>query len=315
MARASPVLTFLYSGGAGNANPDLSFGGPASQAAGKYPASQSYTASTIPGIEIIHAARNTAGSGTLEYVFSTNSVKWTDPTSNVSEVILSGDGVVAVGDSVTGYLRLRITAGSLPGSDQSQSITVAQVRDTLFTNPSSNELTSGVTDYRALYLSNEAGNDAISATLTLTDNAPESGITIGSTFIPASRYSTPEADALDFGTMNSLLSVAPYSTSLSAHFPRTTMGAGTQIMTPASGYFPQSYAQNSNGVDEDIEVQLQDGKDSSGKLVNVEWGSSLFWDTIPAGRMVSFWIRRVVPPGPATPTVERALFDLDFTVS
>lgn len=293
----------------------MSLGGQASQHAAKYIVSQSYTASTIPGIEITHAARNTDGVGTLSYTAANGSIGWLNPDSVLSTILVSGDGWAVVGNPTDGYLRLSITQANLPGSDASQAITVAQARDSLFDSPAANELAAGVTDYRALYIANESAGAVTDVTLTLTDAAPQSTLALGSTFIPASKYSSTEAEALDFGVMNGLYGVAPYSTSVSGLFPRTALGAGPPMMTPGSSYYAQSAAQNSNGVDEDVEVQIQGDTDTTGELDNVEWGSSLFWTTIPAGRMVSFWVQRIVPAGPTIPTVEQALLDLDFTIS
>lgn len=314
MGQITSALSLVLSGGVGNSSPLQSIGGAASGTAAQYVVSQSYTASAIPGIEITHASRNPDGAGYLQYTASNQSVTWTNPLGVVSFVTLSADEWAAVGQAATGYLRLRITPGSLPGADQGQEITVAQENHTLFHQPASNELTSGLTDYRALYLWNQSAASAVNVSLALSSQTPESVVTIGSTFNSLSRFATPAAEGLDFRCVNHIGNIAPYSASLSGAYRRERLITVTGSKTPSMTYFPPDWGQSSNGVNEEIEVLLAGYTDPTGKLAQVEWGASLFWATIAPGRMVSFWLRRVVPPNPTLPTFEKILLDLDFTL-
>lgn len=229
----------------------------------------------------------------------------------VTHTKLSTSGQYAVGSNVTGYLRLTVDFPSLAG-DASQSVTVANVRNTLFGKPDDADLITGVTDYRALYLVNRSNANLTSVVLTLTDAAPESTLTVGSSFAPRSVYGTTtgrdKLTLLNYFTANS-----PYSGSFGSGLRREALALLTPSGSPHTSYYVPEFSQNSDGLTTDVELVLADAEDSTGVLGVVDWGSTVSWATIPAGRMVSFWVRRQVPPGPAMPTFEQAKFDVTFT--
>jgi hypothetical protein len=230
-----------------------------------------------------------------------------------STVVLGGTGWAAVGKTDTGYLRLYVT--SLPGSDQSQSITIANTLNSLFGAPAGNEITNGVTEYRALYLVNETSSTLVDIVMVLTQDTAASDVTIGSTFNPVSQYATPRIDALNFGYLNPTIGCAPYSTSLSALFPREQLVGRNGNYAPKFHYFPTDMTQSSDGTTVDVEIQLVNRYDPTGKLGGVLWGTSLSWGTILPNKMVSFWLRRVIPPNPTIPVSENVSLDITFVTS
>mgnify|MGYP000222731137 CR=1 FL=1 len=314
MANATSHLALLYSGGAGNSSPAFSIGGAASTTPARYIHSQTFTPSTISGLEITHAARNPDGVGSLSFVAANKSVVWQNPLGVSTTLALDlSQEWAAVGSTTTGFLRLRVSPEMLPVTDAVQAITVAQANHTLFGAPASNEITAGLTDYRCLYLWNQSPVALSSVNLVLTDMAPASAVQIGSTFNSISQYKTTSADGLDFGTIHPLGSVAPYTVSLAGGFRRERLEAKTRAGTPTMAFFPPDYGQDSDGATKDVDVLLADSLDSTNKLSAVLWGTSLYWGTIGAGRMVSLWVKRALPPNPTLPVTETILFDITFT--
>jgi len=310
--RPSPFATLRYSGGAANSLARNSFGGPVSNTVAKYPDSQTYTQSTIPGLTIAHATHNPTGNGYLQYTAINKMVTWTNQAGAVSSTILEQDGWYAVGTTVAGFLRFYAAIASLPSGDMGQTITIADALGTLFDTPASNELASGATEYRALYLVNESPNRMTEVVLRLISDTPASSVYVGSTFNPLSTYATPQVEGLSFSVFNHKTMTPPISTSLTSLVLRERLVSLMPNGTPRFPYYATDMTQNSNGVDLDIELQLQDRYDSTNKLEAVEWSDTLLWASIPAGRMVSFWVKRVMPPNPVVPLTEIIDFDISF---
>lgn len=312
---AKSTLALLYSGGSANTEPSLSLGGAVSTAAGRYIASQSFTASTIPGIQIYHAARNAIGTGTLSYFSSGSSIRWQPPSGPYTELPIQGGGWFSVGTIATGFLRLYITVSGLPLTDASQGIAIADVKDTLFASPNKTQLDNGVTQYRALYLANTSNNTARNVSLASTSLTVRSSLQIGSSFLPKSTYAVNASTALNFSGVLTVGGVAPYSTSMSSHFRREQMDSLTLAGYPSMTYFPIDRAQNSDGATVDVEILLPSDTDPGGLLSGVSWASSLFWSVIPPNRMVSFWVKRTIPAGLTQFGDESLLLDFTFDLS
>lgn len=314
MTRASAQLALVYSGGPSNSLASGSIGGAASGTTLRFIRSQSHSGSTIPGLTINHASRNPEGVGTLSYTAATTTVTWTNPLGVVTHTKLSSSGEYAVGTNTSGYLRLTVAYPSL-GPDATQPVTIYNLRNTLFGKPDDAELPTGTTDYRALYLVNRSAATLENVLLTMTDAAPESVLSIGSSFAPRSVYTTDDASRKKLTLLNYFTGTGACSESFGSTIKREALEVFTPSGSPHTSYYVPEFSQNSDGVTEDIEILLADGKDSTGALAVVDWGTTVSWATIPAGRMVSFWVRRVLPPNPAMPTFEQAKFDVTFTQS
>ncbi len=315
MARIFPGFAFIYSGGQTNTSPSLSIGGQASFAAERYLSSQTYTQLAQPGVQIVHAARNAAGTGTLSYIAATKTFTWLSPDGYSSEATATESGFYTVGSTLSGFLRLSVTYSSLPSSDFTASIPIAEAQGSLFGSPSATELTNGVTEYRCVYLINESVSNASGITVSFTDNAPQSTVLIGSLFDPVSRYGTPSSK------MNSLSLLSPLTGTPFLTPCTDPMAAREQLIVkqrdagPFFMYYPTDVVQSSNGIDEYVAPQLADRYDSTNLLAQVSWGTSLSWPYINPGKMVSFYVKRTFPPNPVVPTYEYVDFDMSVTVS
>ena len=152
-------IEFRYSGGAGNSDPLASLGGVISATR---KGSQSVgTPSNIGGVTPLYAALNPEGAGTLSYFNATNTLTWTPFSASAgAPVDVSSDGTYAILGSV-GYIVVSVVSASLPGSDQTDALTVANITEALFDNVSGADATSGKISYRCEYVFNVNGSDTI----------------------------------------------------------------------------------------------------------------------------------------------------------
>lgn len=156
-------LKFVLSGGAANADPAAALGGAISTAGGGVILSQSITASTIGGITYDDAAGNTAGSGTMAYTNSGTTLQWTPPGGSIGPAVdVSADGSYTVyGADGLGHVKVTVVAASLPGTDASQSPTIANQTNKLFDDIVQAEAASGDTEYRCFYVKNGHASDSM----------------------------------------------------------------------------------------------------------------------------------------------------------
>lgn len=120
--------------------------------------------SSLSGVTIVDAADNALGSGTLRFDASESAFYYTPPGGNEGNstvVAGSGETIVRGAGSYAGYLRLSITFGSLPVSDQSRTVTIANDAGELFDDVTKAEALAGDIEYRCVYLKNDHSTDAI----------------------------------------------------------------------------------------------------------------------------------------------------------
>lgn len=119
---------------------------------------------SIAGVTVIDAADNALGAGTLLWDASESAFYYTPPSGTIgSAVAVAGTGEIAVrgAGSNAGYIRLSITFGSLPASDATRTVTVANDAGELFDDVTKAEALVGATEYRCVYLKNTHGTDAL----------------------------------------------------------------------------------------------------------------------------------------------------------
>jgi hypothetical protein len=119
---------------------------------------------SLSGVTVADAADNALGSGTLRFDASEVAFYYTPPSgSEGSATVVSGTGEVIVrgAGNTAGYVRLSITFGSLPVSDQTRTVTVANDANELFDDVTKAEALAGSTEYRCFYLENEHATDGI----------------------------------------------------------------------------------------------------------------------------------------------------------
>lgn len=145
-------LEIRLSGGAANANPNASLGGVMSSTR---VLSQSATAPVnVTGVVIEDAAGNAEGAGTLSFTASGQTLTWTPNGGSAgAAVALTENGKYTIKGSA-GYLCVNVTYASLPGTDQTDSITIAHLANKTFDDINKQESFYGDTEYRCFYVTN-----------------------------------------------------------------------------------------------------------------------------------------------------------------
>ena len=162
MANLADFIVRL-SGGAANTDPLLALGGAMSTVGGGKVLSQTPTGLTITGVTIDDAMGNNVGSGSLFFDQSANTLRWTPPAGTAgSPVDITGDGVYAIqGGADGGVLLVTIVNASLPSSDQTNTIVIANKVLNIFDDVTKAEAKAGENDYRGLYFENAHTADSM----------------------------------------------------------------------------------------------------------------------------------------------------------
>lgn len=152
------------SGGTGNTVATLSTGGAMSTAAGGRVLSQAATGiSTVTGVTIDDAAGNAEGTGSLFFDQSAGTLRWTPPSGTAgTPVVVSTNGAYAIqGGNNGGILLVTVVAASLPGSDQTNAIVIANQVNKIFNDVTKAQSLSGFTSYRGLFVKNGHAADGM----------------------------------------------------------------------------------------------------------------------------------------------------------
>lgn len=111
------------------------------------------------------AAGNTEGVGTLQFNYSATSptMQWTPPGGSAgSAVKLTESSKYAIqGAANGGLVFVNVTVSSLPSSNQTNSITIANQKNKIWDNVSKPESLAGDTEYRCRYLKNTHTTDTM----------------------------------------------------------------------------------------------------------------------------------------------------------
>lgn len=147
-------LEMRLSGGSANTDPNASLGGDASSERILSQSAAVQGGPNITGVTIDYAGGNPTGIGTLSYVNSAKTLQWQPYGLNAGVAVnVPNDGRFAIfGEE--GVLMVTVTYASLPGSDQSDSITIANIANEVWDDVSKAESFSGDTEYRCYYLKN-----------------------------------------------------------------------------------------------------------------------------------------------------------------
>lgn len=169
-------LKLVHSGGAANEDPDADLGGAISTAANKVILSQSATApTTITGVTIDDAAGNDVGDGTLYFDSTNTTLRWTPYNGTAGTAVdVSSNGVYAIqGGSNGGLLKATVVSASLPSSDQTNTITIANLTENIFDDVAKADAKAGDTEYRGIYLLNAHSTDTmVDIKVWLEENTP-----------------------------------------------------------------------------------------------------------------------------------------------
>ena len=165
------------SGGAAVTDPALALGGAMSTVGGGRVLSLTFTApTTITGVTIDDAMGMPEGDGSLFYDQSAGTLRWTPPAGTAgTPVDVSVNGEYAIqGGNDGGVLLVTVTAGSLPSSDATNSITISNTANNIFGDVSKADASAGTVQYRGLYFSNENGaaGDIVDGRFWVENNTP-----------------------------------------------------------------------------------------------------------------------------------------------
>ena len=136
--------------------------------------SQSATGiTTITGVTINRASGNGVGAGTLYYYTATKTLAWSPNGGTLGAAVdVSVNGTYAIqGGSVGGVLVVTVVSASLPGSDLTNTITVANIANEIFSDVTKAQSNAGVTRYRCVYFCNSV-SDKVSGKLWIDANTP-----------------------------------------------------------------------------------------------------------------------------------------------
>lgn len=286
-------LNLYYSGNGTPENPALSIGGPKGRALG----GTLFTATPlVPGVEVLAVHGMAEGIHTLKVDAVARSVSLVLVTGlhDYSAGIDEGITTVAVGSKEAGFAVVRVNAATVASGEIALEVTPAP--NLLFLNPSPAAVISGETVYRCLYLFNDTDQEVLNVSLTVTDDSDEV-LTMASEFtsdVSLQAHSgalTMRSRAMDptgWGGMFFLGDNMQYASEVSAN------GLPLLLSSPAT------QSQASDGVTVQIPQVLADDTDSGGRLSVLTFTSTLSWARIPARRGVTFWVRKVQPPGPGS---------------
>jgi len=188
MALKLSDLQFFYSNVTASDNPigdpDTGLGGSISTHTNKRIKSQNATTITIAGITFVDAYGNPEGNGSLAYTHNGGTgrqVSWR-PAGQATYygVVVDAGGTFLIGSS-SGYMEVTVVAGSLPVSDQLQSITISNNLHAIFPQVAATDSLLGITEYRCVYIKN----------ISATDAAPDCKLWVAS--------NTPGGDTVDIG--------------------------------------------------------------------------------------------------------------------
>lgn len=148
-------LRFVLSGGTSNTNPVNSLGGQRSTDVLARVKSQSATGFTnVTGVAYIDAMSNTVGDGSLQYNASTNQLLWKGyGVGSYAGQTITGDGYYTIG-APSGWLYVYVTQSSLPGTTQTDAITIANLVNNVWDNVTGQQANDGLIEYRCLYVIN-----------------------------------------------------------------------------------------------------------------------------------------------------------------
>ena len=219
-------LQLFYSGGGSNSNTTISIGGAISSAR---ILSQSATGiTTLTGVTIDDALGNGVGAGTLTYTSSSKTLTWQPYGGSVGTAVdVSANGKYFIqGANSGGGLCVTVVAASLPTSNTTNVVTIANQTEKLFLNQTKAESNAGVTKYHCFAIKNtHATLNMIEVTLWVAENTPgadtcalyldpivagtggtgPTAVANETTAPAASTFVTPDsathADALNIGTL------------------------------------------------------------------------------------------------------------------
>lgn len=169
-------LKLVHSGGAANTDPNADLGGAISTAGAKDILSQTSTApTTVTGVTVNDAAGNIVGDGTLFFDSGNKTLRWTPPSGSAGvavDVSVSGEYAIQ-GGGTGGMLKVTVVSGTLAASDQTNTLTIANIANNIFDDVAKAEAKAGDVEYRGIYIQNDhAADSMVDIKFWLEENTP-----------------------------------------------------------------------------------------------------------------------------------------------
>ncbi len=179
------------SGGAGNANPNLSLGGVISTASQIFSQSIVYDGSGIAGVTLNEGlGTQLEGVGLLTFDFAATTLVWDPQFAGGSagtpiDVSIDGDFLIPAAPD-NEYILVTVVAASLPGSNTNDTVTITNNVNNLFAQVGGVEAALGSIKYRCYYFRNDAGaGDALNTRIWITQQPAFTGTMIAIGLDPA----------------------------------------------------------------------------------------------------------------------------------
>ncbi len=299
------LLTLYYSGVGTSGNPTVSTGG---VRGAPYVDQQVVFDAPIPGLQFIQASKIASGPINLTIDAFAQTISWTIHPLLIKTAFYGANvDTLFLGDLSNGFLAFRVTdRNAIPSLTLTAN--AVNLENSLFTNPDLATLAAGQTVFRCMYLMNYSTQEVLNPVLTLDHSSIET-ITIGTEYVSNLDLSQYERKldinrrGTDITGRGDHILVAPIlQTSLNVS------PLGNPTMFSSIGR-----AQETDGVAVQLPFTLADQIDSTNLLTDVNFGPSISWPRIAAGKGVSFWVRKVQPPGVTPPIPQRLGFRVTGT--
>lgn len=305
----TPVVLML-SGGVGNYLPANSIGGPASKGVEGLVTSQVALASgtdTLPQVLVLGAYGMAEGQGSLQWDHSTSEIKFTDSAIQESRVPIVGTGLYWTGAN-PGSLLLWVR-GALPNTTLSVGYAISAWQQNLFDDLDFSERASAHTNYRCMYVQNTTAFTLSELSIRVSSSPAYGEVAIATEYpdsvVNAANALYVEQNAIQRGGTFILGARAEAGATDYKDFTHR----GGPFLQPA--YEPILASQSSDGSLVEIASTLVDEYDSTNVLSGLSWGDTIAWADLPAGKYVSFWVRRYLSPGASGSAVELDNFTVD----
>jgi hypothetical protein len=292
------ALRLYLSGGTSNVSPAASLGGAASQLflGGVGPLLATWVGTPITGITLGDAVNVPLGAASIAYTPLGSMLEISFANGDWYPVLLGSDGVYTAQGNFGSYVTVYVATASLPVTQTYSTLSIAQVPNNLFDDVEVEQRLNGRAEYRCVYIKNEDTIDTNRVVVSLIQPA------LGSAEVAAEVITTPTHNGTMTTAEMELKALRHYS--LEAPWLKTTRVGSQWRMSPMDGKTMWSATanegvevpQDSNGTTVSISRTIVDEVDSTNRLMSLAFSPTAEWDTIKAGKYVSFWIKRLINP-------------------
>jgi hypothetical protein len=272
----------------------------------------------VTGVSITHAAyKNGTGNGTLAFTASGQTLKWTAPGDAAGAAVAVGAGGTfnLFSDTDSMWIEVSVTPGSLPGTNQSDTIALSQPSGIFLPNEEGDETNLGKTRYHALPFRNNHATDSLFDLLAYLVKE-----------VSTAADTTTTSTLIDGGGGNATLTCASLTNwpasgwiynvdKNDARYYYNLSGLSMRILDPGAGVRGKTSVAWDNGDDVQLwpDIDIGKGTVAAGQFENpadevttpsgvtfttpTSSGAGLSWGDFSAVTVGVLWIREVIPVG------------------